>query len=180
MAKVKYTGEVRRTFTWTSMGVSKSYSVSPGHTLNVPEADMPYLLSFGAFTALVEVTDEQAAKQETEATFERKKVNPLVSEIRVYATEESTPVEEKKSPEPIAEKQPEPVVEAVPVVVPEVEEPEEEEVEESEEEEEEEERIDYTSFSKKELVKICKERGLATIGKRDDLIARCVNYDNEK
>lgn len=41
-------------------------------------------------------------------------------------------------------------------------------------------RVDYTSFKKEKLIHMLRERKLRTDGKCDDLIARLVNWDNEK
>lgn len=147
MFKVKFTGEQRENFSWISMGKAVNYSFGPNEVREVAEGDLPYLLSFGKFSAL------EATPVEVTPVAEISKIDPFIT------------VTPQPVPEPVVAPVVAPVVEAVEeVVVPKIEE----------------DRVDYTSYSKKDLVKLCKERKLATIGNRDDLIARLVTFDNEK
>lgn len=166
MVKVKYIGSKRESFNWVSMGKAVGYIFNPGETKLIPERDLPYLRSFGTFEAIVR-------EAETEST----EVVVVNVPVETPAQPEPVVVPEPK-PESVGVLEPAPIVEPIPtpaaVVIPEpvavpiVEEAEEEDP------------VDYTSFNKKELIKLCKERKLDTIGKRDDLIARLVNHDNSK
>lgn len=163
MAKIKFLGDTRDSFNWTSLGKFKSYSFRPGEIKSVADSDVPYLLSFGKFD-IVSTPPKENVTVEVKAPIE---VNIKEEVIRPTVT-----VEVKKE-SPVIE-----VVVDTPVSVPA---PAAVVVEESVgKEEEETDPVDYTSFTKKELMKLCKERGLETFGKRDDLIARIVNDDNSK
>jgi hypothetical protein len=185
MAKVKFVGDTRRTVHWTSMGKAKSYSASPGRTITVPDTEVPYLLSFGCFEAVLEERHTTAEKTEVH-TFERTRTNPIIKEIKVFEnknketiindlTKKVEPEEEKKlevAVDPIAE------VESVVKEEVKVEEPVESIVEEPKVIKVKK-NIDYTKLKKSELKKICEKNGLDINGHRDDLIARCVDWEKK-
>lgn len=156
MAKIRFRGERRETFSWTNMGKANSYSFGPNEVREVADKDLPYLLSFGNFSALEE--EIAVAVPANASVVETKKVDPFIS---------VTPVVTEPVVVPVTVPVVEPVVVPVEVAAP---------VEVVEEQD----KVDYTSFSKRELVKLCKERKLETIGNRDDLICRLVSFDNEK
>jgi hypothetical protein len=164
MAKVKYVGETRRTFTWTSMGKTMSYSVSPNDIIDLADNQLPYLLSFG--NMLVKIQETHKANKPKVEPVAPVKVDPIIAPVVVPVPVAAPVVESLPAPAPAE------IVSEVPSVF--VDE-EEEEVESASEE-----KVDYTGMTKSELKKLCKNRGLDTVGNRDDLICNLVGYDREK
>lgn len=192
MAKLIYHGDSRKTFQWDSMGKHFSYIAEPNQELIVPDNQVMYLLSFGNFEEVPgsPVIPELPKKRKVLDKIVR--VDPFIkiepkkveAPIAVVTPIVETPVE--KPVEVIA-----PVLEIGDIPLPEVapvaetsvtsevesEEVTEEKVEEPviEKVEKKVKKIDYTSFKKNELKKLCKDMGLDTSGNRDDLIARILN-----
>lgn len=173
MPKLKYVGDTRRKFSWTSMGKVQSYTVGPNQTISIPEKELPYLMSYGVFRV---ISDDKAIKEPSkniEKIHHKHKISPLASVERIVHVFEDTP---SKTVESVSE-----VIEEEMNEVEEIEDVEEvtDVIEESNTVDNEVKNIDYTSIRKAELKKMCEKRNLDTHGNRDDLIARLVFSDQE-
>lgn len=172
MVRLKYLGNIKKKISFTCMGKGYSYVVNPGDIITIPNSLVMAIKGCGTFEEIerrrpsdkikvVRTTIEDTKEKVEETIIKRENVSPFeVQEETNNDTEESKDVEETKEQEDIIEKE---------IVI---------EEDNIDDEEENENKIDYTSFRKKELKDMCSERNLKTNGNRDDLITRLCNYDN--
>jgi hypothetical protein len=160
--KLIYNGIQEKKATWTCMGKLYSYNLIPGQIIMIPENQVKNLKGFGSFQLIkeiqpmVEVESTEIISEIDEEIFEKQ------IEETVNIPEEEDPF--KKYEEEVKDTQEDKIEDIEEIEV------ENTEVEESPD-------FDYTSLSKAELKRMCKERGLKTSGNRDDLIYRNVQFD---
>lgn len=156
MAKLRFNGVKKKRATWSSMGKVYSYNLKPGSIIDLPENQVGNVGAFGSFVRLdvpvvagKTVVNKKTIEKEdwTKKTVKPPVVEDVVEDIVEEVVEEIEVAEEVEDEEMIEDSPVEDIA------------------------------IDYTSFNKKSLKTMCKERGISVSGNRDDLIANLVSFD---